>query len=137
MRKGHERVGFRLETLDGQTATLAHVDLDSTYRVGRYRVDVPALERMVESVLIPPDPTTLFVVDEIGKMECFSPKFIEAVTALLDSHCLVLATVARTGSGFIERVKNRPDVEHWEVTRKNRNELPGRILAWLQTKQAE
>lgn len=39
--------------------------------------------------------------------------------------------VAREGDGYIARVKGRPDVELWEVTRSNRDELPVRVLAWL------
>lgn len=136
IRQGDERLGFRLACFDGQTAVLAHVDLDSPHRIGRYRVDVPMLERIVDSALVPDDPTTLFVVDEVGKMECLSKRFVAAVTRLLDSRQLMVATVARKGGGFIERVKKREDAELWEVTRKNRDHLPEEILGWLQARLA-
>jgi nucleoside-triphosphatase len=115
IRRGDERLGFRLACFDGQTAVLAHVDLDSPHRIGRYRVDIPML---------------------IGKMECLSKRFVEAVTGLLDSRQLMVATVARKGGGFIERVKKREDAELWEVTRKNRDHLPEAILDWLQARVA-
>ncbi|MDI6815242.1 MAG: nucleoside-triphosphatase, partial [Dehalococcoidales bacterium] len=34
------REGFRLVTLDGQSAILAHIDIHSQYRVSKYGVDI-------------------------------------------------------------------------------------------------
>jgi nucleoside-triphosphatase len=123
-----KRVGFAIETFDGDSAILAHVDIPSRYRVGRYRVDVETLDRVVERVLRSDSGDVVYLIDEIGKMECFSRKFVDAVSKLLDSHCAILATIARKGGGFIEQVKGRPDVEIWEVTQANRDDLPQRIL---------
>ncbi len=67
-------------------------------------------------------------------MECFSQRFVEAVTGLLDSRQLMVATVARKGSGFIEEVKGRSDVELWEVTRKNRDRMASDVLSWLEAR---
>ena len=39
------REGFEIVTLDGETAVLSHVDIDGP-RVGRYGVDIAALERI-------------------------------------------------------------------------------------------
>jgi nucleoside-triphosphatase len=134
IREGNERVGFRLAPFKGDAALLAHTDSSSPHRVGRYRVEVAALERIVESALIPTDDRALFIVDEIGKMECLSPRFVEAVTGLLDSRRLMVATVARKGGGFIEEVKGRSDVELWEVTRKNRDRMASDVLSWLEAR---
>jgi hypothetical protein len=41
-----------------------------------------------------PGDVDAFVVDEIGKMECMSPVFVDAVTRILDSSVPVLATIA-------------------------------------------
>jgi nucleoside-triphosphatase len=125
------RVGFRIQTLDEQTATLAHVAVRSPHRVGKYGVDIEALDRMVEAALLPDDQTEVYLIDEIGKMECLSPRFVAALSGLLDSRRRMVATVARHGGGFIGQVKQRPDVELWQVTRQNRDELPGRALEWL------
>ena len=43
----------------------------------------------------------------------------------------MVATVARQGSGFIEKVKKRADIELWEVTRKNRDRMASDVLSWL------
>jgi len=43
----------------------------------------------------------------------------------------VIATVAQRGTGFIAEVKRHSRAELWEVTRSNRDAMPGRIASWL------
>jgi len=131
IRERGQRVGFRIQTLDGRTATLSHVHLHASHRVGRYSVDVGVLDQIVGSTLIPDAGTMAFIIDEIGKMECLSPRFASAVAQLLEGDAPVVATVALRGGGFIAEVKARLDVETWEVTRANRDSLPAAILRWL------
>jgi nucleoside-triphosphatase len=131
MRAGRQRVGFRLVTVDGPSLVLAHVDFNSRRRVSRYGVDVEALDRIVEPLLAPDPDVDVYVIDEIGKMECFSTRFVDAVRTLLDQRRLLVATIAAKGEGFISGVKARPDVEVWHVTRENRNTLPVTVSAWL------
>ena len=59
-----------------------------------------------------------------ASMECFSKRFVELVTKILDGPVAVLATVALKGGGFISEVKQRPDVEQLTVTLANRDRLP-------------
>jgi nucleoside-triphosphatase len=131
IREQGRRLGFLLEAFDGHRTTLAHIDIPSPHRVGKYGVDVAALDRVVDAALRPDDAVDVYLVDEIGKMECFSRRFVDAMTALLDSYHTVVATIARRGTGFIQRVKDRPDAELWEVTRESRDEMPERILDWI------
>ena len=56
-------------------------------------------------------------------MECFSRRFTEDVTGLLDSPKTLIATIALKGDGFIRRVKDRPDCRLIMVTRENRDRL--------------
>ena len=131
IRSGGQRLGFRLETFDARPLVLAHVDIRSPHRIGKYGVDLAALEGILDSALGVDEMTEAYLVDEIGKMECLSPRFVAAMTRLLDSGRPVVATVAARGGGFIEGAKRRGDVELWTVSRANRDELPGRVLAWL------
>lgn len=125
------RRGFRLTTLDGQEKIMAHVDFAKTYRVGRYGVDLAAIEAAAQASLVPNDATEVYLVDEIGKMECLSSKFIAAMRALLSVDKAVVATVAEKGGGFIVEVKSRADVELWRVTAANRDALPVRVITRL------
>lgn len=137
IRDAGERRGFRILGFDGQERVMAREDFPGPFRVGRYGVDVSAIEALVESALRLDRPVDVYLVDEIGKMECLSGKFIAAMRAVLDSGRPVVATVALRGRGFIEEVKSRPGVPLWQVTRGNRDELPGAVLAWLKKATAE
>jgi nucleoside-triphosphatase len=119
------RQGFRAVTFAGQTATLAHVSSRSRSRVGRYGVEVADFEALVLPELA--RRCDLIIIDEIGKMECFSSGFVFAARELLDGAVPVVATVAIKGGGFIAEVKARPDVEICEVTTLNRDGLPQRL----------
>lgn len=119
-----QRVGFQAVGLGGQSATLAHVDFPSSHRVGRYGVDLGGFEAIVQAELTrPANSVDVFVIDELGKMECLSPVFVEIVTRVLDGRVPVLATVAAKGGGLIAAVKARPDVEVVTVFVGNRDEL--------------
>ena len=122
IREGGQRCGFRAVTLLKQTAVLAHVDYRSRTRVGRYGVDVAAFEKLALPELT--RPADLMLIDEIGKMECFSSAFVSAVRDLLDNARPLVATVALAGGGFIAEIKARSDVEILQVTRDNRDRLP-------------
>jgi nucleoside-triphosphatase len=131
IRERGTRRGFRVETFGGQTGSLALVGFKSSARVGRYGVDVAAFEGLVVPELARPGDVVL--IDEIGKMECFSARFIAAVRQLLDGPTPVVATVAAKGAGFIAEVKARFDVEVIEVTTANRDELPARLAERYRT----
>ena len=136
IRRAGRRVGFELSTFTGRKRVLAHVDIDSRHRVGRYGVDVAGLDEIAEETLAPDDGTDVYLVDEIGKMECFSVKFRAAMRSLLNSEQPLVATVALRGSGFIAEVKDRVDVEIWEATRENRDEMPDQIVRWVDRRHA-
>jgi nucleoside-triphosphatase len=132
LRRDGQRVGFAVETLAGESAVLAHVDLRSPHRVGRYRVDVAAFESIALQAIDPARVIApLIVIDEIGKMECFSDRFRELVIATLSSDRAVLATIALRGNRFIEDLKDRPDVTLLCITQQNRGQLMGQVLGWV------
>ncbi|MEA3345959.1 MAG: NTPase [Chloroflexota bacterium] len=130
MREGRRRVGFQVVTLDGQRGRLAEVGFTSPYRVSRYGVDVESFERVALPTLAAPQ-ADLIVVDEIGKMECFSRAFREAVQRALEGPAPVLGTIGRGGPPFMKSIRQREDVRLIEVTRANRMELPTRLAQML------
>jgi nucleoside-triphosphatase len=130
IREGGERRGFRLAGFDGEERVIAHVAFSKVHRVGKYGVDVAALDAAAS--LLAPDPAArVYLVDEIGKMECLSERFVAAMRALLAGQAPVVATVGLKGRGFIDEVKRSKECQLWEVTHANRDELPSRIVAWL------
>lgn len=101
--------------------------------MGKYGVDVAIIDRLAVETLRPYDKHDVYLVDEIGKMECLSARFVEAMRVLMDTGRFMVATIARKGGRFIAEVKARPDVVLWEVTRAKRDTMPERVVAWLST----
>jgi nucleoside-triphosphatase len=129
--QGH-RVGFEAIDLSGQRTILAHIRSGSPVRVGRYGVEPERLVPLVEENLFQPgESVDVFLIDEIGKMECSCPAFTAAMRRVLEGPVPVLATVALKGGGFIAEVKARPDVRIIEVVQANRVDLPERLATWL------
>lgn len=127
-----KRLGFELITLHGERFVMAHIESGSECRVGRYGVNVRAIDRAVSMTLADTRQPQLYIIDEIGKMECFSLQFIRLVTRLLDAgKPLVVATIACRGRGFIAEVKRQYGDELWEVTQKNRDTMPWKIKDWI------
>ena len=127
------RKGFELITLDGRHQLLSHVNLPGPFRVGRYGVDLAGFEKLLETIDLRHSPSGVVILDEIGKMECLSERFIQEVEALLDSSKMVIATVALKDGGFPAKVKNRPDCQVVMVSLKNRSTLPGILLPEIAT----
>ena len=130
------RKGFSLTTFEGEPGMLSHVDLPSQYRVGKYGVDVDFLDAVSRSLQEESPPADLYLIDEIGKMECFSKVFVESMRQLLMRDVPLVATVARHGGGFIAEVKQRSDIELWEVTRTSRDHLTERVIDLIREEPA-
>lgn len=132
IRDNNHRKGFRWKRLDGAAGILAHVDIKGRFKIGKYGVDVADFEKAVVPFLdAERTDAKLFVIDEIGKMECFSEKFVAAARRLFASDKSVLATVARKGAGFISEVKNYPGTQLFKLTRENRDKTIDEILQLL------
>jgi len=126
IRQRGERKGFRIVTLRGKKGILAHKNLNSPYRVGRYGVNIEDLENIAgRSILLAldDDKRNIVLIDEIGRMELYSPKFQEAVIKALNSSKRVIATLQERHNRFTDAIRKREDVELIEVTLENRKRL--------------
>lgn len=131
VREHGRRRGFRAVTFGGRTQMIAHVDHPGPARVSRYGVDVAAVDALVERSLATPSDAEIFLIDEVGKMECHSVAFVAAMRRLLGSSTPLVITVAERGGGFIGEVRGLRGAELWTVTTANRDALPQRVLQWL------
>ncbi len=126
------RQGFKIVTLDGEEAVLAHVDISSPDCVGKYGIDTGNLDGVGVSALHRAlKEADVVVIDEIGKMELVSRRFREAVTQAIDSSMKVLGTVMLSPHPFADGVKSHPGVETVLVTGDNRDYLMETIRNWL------
>jgi len=122
-----KRVGFLMKTLDGTKGYLAHQDIKSDFHIRRYGVSIENIENIAVPSITPME-SNIIILDEIGKMECFSRAFKKAAVNALDAPNIVIGTITFGGDNFIMEIKKREDIEINEVTVDNRNSLPGLIL---------
>ena len=126
------REGFRLVTLDGHSAILAHIKIHSQYRVSKYGVDIDSLDKVGVSALNrAAEECDLVVVDEIGKMELFSDNFRQAILQLIGSGKRVLGTIMLGPNPWADVLKLKPQVNLVEVTRFNHHRVLEELLRWL------
>jgi len=132
VREAHARIGFDIVSLDGRRAPLSRKTSKSKYRVGRYGIDLQAIDSV--AVLAIKDAVSrnrIVIIDEIGKMELFSEPFRESVLRALNSSNLVVAVIMFKPHAFADGLKLRKDVRIIQVTESNRDRLPYEILSGL------
>jgi len=127
-----KRVGFFVKDwLTKEKEVFAHIDFDFKDKIGKYGVDInalenvgiPAIERAIEDKEI-----DIIIIDEIGKMEMLSERFCEAVIEALDSDKPIMVTLhKKSRSPLLQDVRRRDDIRILEVTPVNRNLLPYKI----------
>ncbi|MCG8650535.1 MAG: nucleoside-triphosphatase [Pirellulales bacterium] len=124
-----ERKGFQAVSLSGEKMILAHELLQSGYNVGKYKVDVKGFDKFLDGIDFYSELDRPVIIDEIGKMECLSNKFVKLVLELLDSPAPFVATIAHTDGGIKGRIKKREDVTLYKMNLDNRDALLGEVLS--------
>jgi len=124
------RVGFRLITLSTEEpGVLAHMNIKTGWKVGKYFVDVNEFERLIIPEL--GVKAEMIVIDEIGKMELYSEKFKEKLLECLEKGNVVASITMKGGGEFVKEIKNREDSELYYITEKNRNKITKILQAKL------
>jgi len=118
-----ERTGFSVRNLDGRRAVIARAIPGGEARVGRYAVFPDEFERAGLPVF-PAPPGTITVLDEIGKMECHSERFVREVESLIASEAVILATIPERAGGFPGSLRERLAAHLLRVTPENRRWIP-------------
>ena len=124
IREGGRRVGFRLSGFHGETGVLARVGLGPP-RVGRYGVDVEGLEAFLAR--IPWEQGRVILLDEIGRMECLSGRFVSLVRRLLEDPRPMVATRALKAPPAVGPVLDAVPHRLVRVTERTRGALPAEL----------
>ena len=136
-REGGVRTGFRIETVTGETGTLAQSGSGSSYRVGRYGVNLTSFEAVAVAELETAleragrGESIVVVIDEVGRMELISERFCDAVERAFSEVAHVVATIMERRHPFADELKAHPDVTLMRVTAQNRDRLPVEARRWL------
>lgn len=127
IRSGGSRQGFRIIDLASrQEEVLASPNLERGPGVSKYRVNVAGIERILDKFHESYASADYVVIDEIGMMEFYSPKFRETIGTVLASDKRVIATLSRR---LLKEFKDRGQVFH--LTRDNFNRIYHQVLSLL------
>lgn len=133
IRVSGRRVGFKVTRIStGESGVMAHIDLKTSYRVGKYFVDLRVLEDVgVAGILDGLGSAEVVIVDEVGPMELYSSNFVNAVRKILShsipavltvhykaSHPAVYDVKKAAGSNLIALNEDNRDRIAQEVSRK-------------------
>ncbi|MGQ0534521.1 MAG: NTPase [Methanobacteriota archaeon] len=130
-----QRKGFKITNwLTREEGILAHVDIQGDVKVGKFGVDLKALNEIgVQAILQAIREAEVIVIDEVGKMEMESEEFCAAVKAALDCNKPMLMTLhKKSRNPLLQDIRRRDDIRILEVTKINRNLLPYKIEKLLE-----
>jgi nucleoside-triphosphatase len=136
VREAGRRIGFKIFSLDTQESDyLAHVDFKEGPRVGKYRVNLKAIENIgikaIERALSNSD---FIIVDEVGPMELASPKFKIMIKKLLDSDKPAIITIHYKISTHLSRdYKTEKENILFVINNMNREAIP--FIIWRELKK--
>jgi nucleoside-triphosphatase len=127
-----EIYGYTLVTLDGQNNILAHIGLNSPYKISKYGVTLNALETIgVPAINNALALKQFVVIDEIGPMQMLSARFQQSVLAVLKSDVPLIGTVSLDNT-WISELCEYAEIEIYPLTKGNRDEVPHVLVNALQ-----
>ena len=134
IRSGRRRIGFGVkDVFSCEEGILARVNEKVGPKVGKYTINLESFEKIALPALdFAFENCDLVVIDEIGKMEAFSKRFMEKVFEILSSKKKVLAVLHRN---FVSEFKSFGRVI--EVTEKNRDVLPQELVKYFLSGSAQ
>ncbi len=128
------RSGFEIKTnLSNKTDILAHVDFESDYRIGKYKVNKNTFEKLIldEFNLCNRENADLIIIDEIGKMEMISKIFCEKIFEILSGNVPVLGVLKNSKGEFLDKIFSLKTIEIIDVNLLNREKVFNDIIEWL------
>jgi nucleoside-triphosphatase len=101
--------------------------------VGKYGVNLKDIDSIAVPAMIAERKEEVVVIDEIGKMECFSVLFKRTLVRVLSLPNWIIGSIAQKGDLFIQRIKERDDVKVIRITAQNQGILVDHILESIKT----
>ncbi|MEO0275650.1 MAG: NTPase [candidate division WOR-3 bacterium] len=127
IREKGEREGFEIIKIDGERKIFSHINFKTSYKVGKYGVNLKNLEEIIEKIDY--KNCDILIVDEIGKMELLSKKFFIWIKEVLKNEKPRILGVV--GEKVLENLKKEIDFSKCEIIKvmyENRENLLKEIL---------
>jgi len=133
VKRGRREGFYVMDYASKERRVFASKDIVSKVMVGRYGVDVIALDEVgVNALRHATANCDVIVIDEVGKMEVESDGFVAAVKEALDADKpLILTLHKKSRNPLLQDIRRRDDIRILEVTQVNRNLLPYKIVKLL------
>jgi nucleoside-triphosphatase len=123
--------GYRIVSFDFKELILAHVHLVGPERQGEFGLNIDGFDDLIGKQLDINPRVELFLIDEIGAMECLSQKFRKKTHDIIDSNIPLIATLASIEMLDILKIKERKDISILTMTHKNREGLWKNVMVEL------
>jgi nucleoside-triphosphatase len=120
--------GFRLSTFNFEELILAHVHIEGPDRYQDFGLNLDGFENIVASQFETSGHVELFMIDEVGPMECISKMFRHKFIDILDSDIPVIATLASIEILSVLDIKKRKDISLLKMTHSNRDSIWKNVL---------
>jgi nucleoside-triphosphatase len=123
--------GYRISSFDFRELILAHSHIVGPDRFGAFGLNLDGFEKFVSRQLVVGKEVELFLIDEIGTMECLSALFRQKILEVMDSDIPLIATLASMDVLKTLQIKKRKDISLLQMTLKNRESLWKEVLVEL------
>jgi nucleoside-triphosphatase THEP1 len=127
-----DRVGWRIRSMRGGGGVLAHVEISSKIRMGRYGIDMELFARTVHSGLADLENADAIVIDEFGLISELDLKLEALFTSALDSSTPVIALAREKSHVQIQMLSDRPDTNLIYADRASLSDACVQIEQWLE-----
>ena len=94
---------------------------------GEYRKAVPAAFEYGAEIIENSGKRDIIVLDELGRLERCSERFMNAVFQKLKGEKRILGVIKKESNHFLDAVREMSNVTILEVTEENRDEIPQKI----------
>ena len=98
---------------------------------GEYRKAVPAAFEYGAEIIEKSGKKDVIVLDELGRLERCSERFMNAVFEKLRGDKRVLGVIKKESNHFLDKIREMPNLVILEVTEENRDEIPQKIAEYM------
>jgi nucleoside-triphosphatase len=120
--------GFRLSTFDFKELILAHIHIEGPDRFNEFGLNLDGFDSIISKEFSLDKAVELFLIDEIGPMECRSKFFRDKFVNLLDSDVPLIATLTSIEVLDTLSLKSRKDISLLKMTISNKDTMWKNVL---------
>ena len=134
VKKGQKRIGFRAIDINSKYECWLSrkTNKKTQYMVGSYNVFIGEFEQFLEKSFENfsiDNSNNLIIIDEIGKMELYSKKFISLISEIFKSNNSILATIGQKLRHPVkEMLLQMKNIKIYNLNRNNFNDIKSDLI---------